>query len=1032
MSSYQHPFAARPSLTKRHTSPSPAILLSLPTLEALPPTPRSAKSYEPLNAFASSSTCSAQDHKPASGRLDNIQGHKSSKSLSSRMPLIKSRSKRPTSPKTEHYSFLPSIVSALDPRSTSTSAKRNDQNGKQHRAVSRSVPPQPSSPVARDFGVEPFLPFSNSTPPSTFSKGSLNALPSIQGVFDSYESSNERGIRRNRSGKGKNKRDTLKLPMMSPNPSEKNLPRNMHPFNEQEKDDNWQWNGLNQPAEVIINREPSQPHQSNTQQKSALRSETRKRNTSLTIDTHTYLNRPPGSREASSSSQSQRTPHSSLPAHSRSSLRSSLAESQAAEDKSTLTQWLGPEDDDPDDVELQALDVLETLSGHLLRDGFGYGFGASSGTGTVQPKSVHGVPSLTQSGHSTPSKTRSRSTTYSTQATSENDNKRYSQISDRDPPSIREWREQRKRSQSQTQQNRRFSEQEQIQSGRSMSISRRPPPPPPPAGPPPESLPPLPSQQGLTHRQIPANKNNKQAVYVAADDQELTGIIGTGAGAPAGDVNLIQENNKISVRSESGYIPDLHQIQIQKTASVSTQPPPPIPPRSASRLENRNPPPPRPHRTASSSQLRSRPQTPVQRKNSKEKQGVKVPLVFSSSSSPGITTRDDESDLVVVIDNRPPTPIRDMSSSTIPLHQRPLPPIPAMPDLATLPSSSTAQRSTFAQFAHPKLPSRLLRPKRPSTSPSTAPLASNTASPLSPERSKPLTRLVPREEPRRLSASSRAEGEEGRNGQMSALSFLALDDAAIQNIPRSGGRTSSFSGSTSNSGMGSTYVSRLGHSLGPGQVRTDSSSSGGLEGGYIMPPSERSKIGVDDRKALRRRRRGSQSSLSSVAGSEITSLLENAKLQSDADAGIEEVEEGAEEWTTAYEFGQSKARTREKELRLSLDIGMRPPIAVSLNSPLKSRPAPLNLFSFGEMGRSRNEYMDREYPKSAGLLPPPRPRRKISTSVPPPPSAQIPRQPTSPISPVSPNRRYGQISPRYTHRPIVSRNDIGMRPDISV
>ncbi|WWC97291.1 hypothetical protein V866_004170 [Kwoniella sp. B9012] len=962
MSSY-HPFAARPSLTKRHTSPSPAVLLSLPTLEALPPTPRSAKSYDPLTT----------DFPPAPSTSASVStSHRSHNSISGKMPLLKSRSKRPTSPRSENYSFLPSIVSALDPRGLSSSSNSNGDNGKHSRNKSRSNPPAPSplfpSTNNFDFGIP--QKFSSSTPPSTFSKGtsSLNALPSIQGVFESYED----GPGISKQGKGKmrkDKRDTLKLPMMNPSI------RNHHPFNENEyeKEDNWQWNGFNQPAEVVITREPEQSSVVHDQ------SFPRRRNTSLSINTH--LARPPNSREHSSSSQSHDTTslshsHHSLPAQSRSSVRSS----PVADEQTTQSHWYGPEDEDLDDVELQALDVLENLSGHLLRDGFGYGTGCPN---TNRPEG-EGVPSLIRSGRSTPSKTRSRSTTYSTQTTSDNfDNtKRYSQVSD--SPSTREWRENRKRTKSHghalgrpvsEQQHQSTETQTQTQSHirGSMSISRRPPPPPPP---PEGSLPPLPTHASQIHVQTIKNNNDTVSEGNKVTDQNQE--------------QHAEENNKKSV------IPGNRPV------------PPPIPPRSASRLDSHASL--TVHRIPSSSQLRSRPQTPVQRKGSKEKQGVKVPLVLSTNLSPAITTRE-EGDLVVVIDKRPPTPVRDMSSPTIPVHQRPLPPLPTLPDLATLPSSPHPhpQRSALAQLAHPKLPVRLLRPKRPSTA-GNGPTGSSQL--LSPGSTKPLTRLVPREEPRRLSSSSRVDGAEGRKNGMTALSFLALDDAAIRNLSSRnttggrGDRTSSFDGSSAS---------------GYGRARGESPTQCMLDAGYIIPPSERSKIGVDDRKESRRRRKGSQSSLSSIAGSEITNIN---PVDNDVK---DEVEEG-EEWTTAYEYGQSKMKDtqrlvkREKEPRLSLDIGIRPSVVTSTSPMRNNKPTPLNIFSLNDYSLADEEDEGGlRYPKSAGLLPPPRPRRKTTPSAPP---QMVQPKSTSPTSPVSPKSKagnglglgYGPLSPRYTHR----------------
>ncbi|WWC67112.1 uncharacterized protein I206_101019 [Kwoniella pini CBS 10737] len=991
MSTYQHPFAARPSLYKRHTSPSSAILLSLPTLEALPPTPRSAKSYEPLNAFVvksnSTNICGSSEN------LHTTAKRKPQNSLSSTMPLIKSRSKRPTSSKPENYSFLPSIAAALDLRSIVSS--RNNSAGIHQGPTSHSSPPGSASAIAKDSGYQACSLLSRSTPPSTFSKDSLTALPSIQGVFEAYENEGSE-IRRNISKRGKGKRDTLKLPMM--NPSERHHSRNIYPFDEQEKDDNWHWNEINQSAKVIIDREFIPPRQSNSQQTFALSSDNRhvprKRNPSLMTETNTYLPRPTVSRKSSSSNQSRRPPHSSLPAHSRSSLQLSLEESQTAEDRSTLNQWLGPEDDNLDDVELQALNVLETLSGHLLRDGFGYGTG--------QPKAVENIPSLTQSGHSTPSKTRSRSTTYSTQATSDNNNRRFSQISESNPPSIREWTEYRKRTKSQIQQNRPLSEQNQT--GRSAPIARRPPPPPPPGPPPPQSgLPPLPTQR--KSMQSHTREDDKRSIFAENNVETPDNSIG---------INLNSENNKRSVRAEVESLLDHHQIQIPNKLL-----PLPIPPRAASRLD-------KPnyihlskhsHRMASSSQMQSRPQTPVQRKDNKEKPGVKVPLVFSPSSSPATTDREEEANSVIITDNRLLTPLRNMSSPTIPVHQRPLPPIPALPDVSTLRLTSSQPRSTLAQLAHSRLPTRLLHPKKPSTSPKTASAGSN--SPMSRVESKPLTRLVPREEPRRLFASSRAQREEGRKGQMSALSFLALDDAASNNLSRSEKRTSSFSGSASNSCMDSAYIYHTGYS----QAKNESFSQGS-EGGYIMPPSERSKIGVDDRKAIRSRRRGSQSSLSSIAGSEMTSLPDDTKVVPRIGARIEK--EVEDDWTTAYEFGRSKSRSDGKELRLSLGIGIRTTKTASPYPQTKFRPTPLDLFSLSGMAVGRDSEIGREYPKSAGLLPPPRPRRQINPAM----TTTAPPVPPQPTSPITPNKRCGQISPRYFHHSTNPRSDVGSKPDV--
>ncbi|WWC85509.1 uncharacterized protein L201_000373 [Kwoniella dendrophila CBS 6074] len=1093
--SFYHSFVGRPSLPdSKHISLSNLDDVPIPIRSLLPHNQNTINLDPPQLVVDPTENIRHQDFPSfpsTSTSTSKGGGHRSRKSVIVKMPLIKSRSKRPTSPKNESFSFLPSFVAALDPRNhtSSTSSNSNNHNGKQQRNTSRSNPPshQTSSSPQREFGGSSYSQFSSSTPPSTYSKGSLNRhqdnLPSIQGVFDSsyqhndyqqqtlpnrsFSSRKSKGSGNSTNNSKRSRRDTLKLPMMNPlhisTSSASTSQGDSHPFNGHGQanidNDNWHWEGFNQPAQVVISKESKNINNHRTSAPAPYHHQQypRKGNNSLAINTEVTKPSNALQQDDSPSLQSQRnTPQSSLPSRSRSP--SETDNQMNNDERSTLSAWLGPEDEHSlDDVELQALDVLETLSGHLLRDGFGYGTGANKqsdthddgdrakgrgdGLGTGMK-----VPSLIRSDNSTPSKnqTRSRSTTISTQTTTSDFNKRYSQISDRDPPSIREWREQRKRTKShqgkQGQNGRPRSAQtysihsqksdgsyqNRLSSMYNNNSSRRPPPPPPP---PEGSLPPLPTLPSNTDRSpihIQTHNNNNRNPFDIEDDSSEVRQGGEG-----------ENEHRTSSRIITSPVSEAHPTQ-ELSLNLSALSPPPIPPRSASRLESQTS---RaiaePRRVSSSTQLSSRPSTPAQRKGSKENQGIRVPLVVSptTTTTSSFTTRDDESDMVVVVEKRPAGPSRSLSSPTIPLHQQPLPPLPSLPTLSTLSSSTKSpHKSTLAQLTHNRLPSRLLRPKRPSTAPqhlsAIAGSLSLPASPATGMTSSPfVNKLVPRGETirRRSSTQSRSqsrleEEEEGRKRNLtSALSFLALDEAAIQDLSASEnngnkGRMTSFGIIPNTRNSTDSNNDQFTYDNGQGKV-VESSTTKELENIYIMPPSERSKIGIQQRR--RTRKTSGQSSLSSIAGSEFTSYLreKNDSLLHD--------EEG--EWTTAYEYGQSKEKTRmqERALRLSLDITNRPSRVKSVDYIAKNKPPPLNIFSF-DTYQHPNEDKQIIYPKSAGLLPPPRPKRRLTPSDP----YNLFSSFNQPVSPKD-QRSYGAASSsQYKHRALSLQQSTAVIPTV--
>ncbi|WRT63387.1 uncharacterized protein IL334_000292 [Kwoniella shivajii] len=845
------------------------------------------------------------------------------------MPLIKSRGKRPNSStstskssfRNDTFSFLPFFISALDPRGLGGGGGGGGiRGGKPQKHLSHSSPPPPPTPSSShfDIGIHTYSPFSSSTPPSTCSKGSVNGMPSSQGVFDTYEHQMDVQFEPTRSGSKKertakrDRRDTLRLPMMLPTPMDQ-----LSIDKDESKDE----------YDHIVSKPTCQKNRAVSQ-----------------IDAGRLRCRVTDQPSTSSPCQNTSQISNSPTRHSAQMLPVDSA------GKNGINQWLGPEDEDLDDVEYQALDVLRTLDGHLQRDGFGYATGTGTGKGswinaedTSNSRKGSDSPS-TKSRNSTSrvSNVRLRSGTLSTvRTTSEKDSSeagitnerkrirshRYSGVHIAEIP----YPEQH---QSPTAHTKRSSD----------SNSTGPPPPRPPPPHSKHTLPPVSMTQ--THASVDQHTINDNRLFDRNDDQ------GT----------HVNEKDKHMAPALSGYSQSESHSRIQmrtfndQTDQRIISPPSAIPPRSASCLGEfplgRNQ---TLLRMPSSSHLRQSDSAPAVRRGSKEKEGVKVPLILSSANmspaSPITSANLEDDEFVVVIDQRPRAPSRETTLSYIPLHQQPLPPIPISSTLPSLSPSSSSQRNTLSSVAHPRLATRFLRPKRPVTAPHPPPLSASQI--ISPSR--PLTRLIPREEPRRpASFASRAEADAGQKG-MTVLSFLALNE--IGNGSRSFGRRNSFSRLTSATDFTSGYY--------PARME---SPTRGLEGGYIIPPAERSKIGSENRKQARRRRKNSsRSTLSSIAVSEVSSPEEEWRNDH------EQVE-----WSTAREFERSKSRMKEKEKDTRLGFSFE---NIDINrsfTPNRNKPSPLNIFSFSR----DQEAEETRYPKSAGLLPPPRPRRGTTPSVP--------------------------------------------------
>ncbi|WVF66356.1 hypothetical protein IAT40_001096 [Kwoniella sp. CBS 6097] len=1179
-----HPFAARPNLTKRHTSPSPSALLALQTLEALPPTPKEANDPN-HHLFSAQSRSPYQNHTQPIRKVSSSSFRLPQRPLSSqpqveveiKMPLIKtrsgSRSKRPAS--SSHSKSKASTGTAQTyPNFFPFDINFNlGSKGKHQRLASQhhSQPPPAIScyPSGQDADFGPanshsnhqhhqfFSPFSSSTPP-TFSKGSLNAMPSIQGVIDSYDANAQSDYLRlslqSKKKKGKSKkerRDTLRLPMMDPRfqaepatPStaaQTDSPHDMMDTVEilGEMDHyNNQGDAYSQPVCLSASTQNADRFRPPAQDSVPVQNQGRRsRHVSLTIDT-SLLTRPTmpskESSAASSRSRSQSQSRSrSRPESQAVSIPSRNGSSIIEQDGSGMSAWYGQGQDgeeDLDDVELQALDVLELLNGHLMRDGYGYGTGSGASTTIATDQSTHKSSSAHHSHHQSNTARTSRTnsishadsassinrlsvktgstglSSHSPSGRSDRHSPRYnvhtegsvnpSHISNPPQPEHLQPSTHRKRTKSYGYG---FSishnphsitsdmhHQHHTRGRGSVSIPSHRPPPPPPEG----ELPPLPTS--ISPLALGPPKHGPVPTRVAIDQDNTQGSSMFDQEAQTGSANANGVMRNVGHGKDgSGQESLLHErtennrvmsTLLAKGRSSINAGAPPIPPRSASRasasgegdkslrrkLSRRM----LPHSQLQQGDLNGNgTMTIVGRKNSKDKgEEVRVPLVLATT----------EQEDVVIIERRPQYPVTDLPSPLEPVYQRPLPPLPPPPAMQPVSPQRTPS------IPHPKITARILRPKRPSTAPS----RSEPMSPIDPSRAtmkSPPMKLIPREEPRRLSASatpgsspgsvpafglgssSPMRSNKGRKEAMSALSFLALDEAAASQAPSLPQPSFRQARSVSyGTGVATFTYQPHAHAAHAGPAQTESSD--GLEGGYIMPPKERSKIGVDVRAERRRRRRGSRSSVSSVAGSEGSRGPEHKQPDVDAGGGGVTVldAEGVDgEWSTAWEYNNIKEKQREKELRLSLQLATRPQGAFAddiraFPNPLsppprpKNRPAPLNALL---LSRDDPEPASpRPMPKSAGLLPPPRPRRK---TVPSGPTGAIVNSSTTsntktraisrptaisivPVSPIDNDHpqaqgqgtytqspTFRQISPKYTHRanldPTTPKAHDGMR-----
>ncbi|OCF44287.1 hypothetical protein I317_01905 [Kwoniella heveanensis CBS 569] len=1041
--------------------------------------------------------------------------------------------------------------------------------GKHHRGVFQhhSQPP-PSTPNSNspgyngDFGPvqdnhqhhRSFSPFSSSTP-ATFSKESLNALPSIQGVIDAYDANPHsdylhlslQSDKQRRKSK-KDRRDTLRLPMMDPrfqaepvkpsSAARTDSPHDMVDTVEILGEMDRYSRGISPVHPAPLG--PPCPHEdrSRASQQALFQPQIqgrRSRHVSLTIDTSlsprsTFPSK--GSSATFSRSQSQSRTQSQIRSQSRPesqafSIPSQNGSSIIDHDESAMSGWLG---DGPqgrqgglDDVELQALNVLEQFNGHLMRDGYGYG----TGSGASTDQSTH-IPSVTETclpsinnhanrtsrtnsiSHADSAASvnrlsvKSGSTGFSSHSPSGRSDRSSQRLNaDTNPPtdpssfpleqSVSSAHRKRTKSygfsMSHNPQTARADTSDHYKRGQgSISVPSHRPPPPPPVGelpPLPTSISPLalgppkhssvPTRAATNHISVQESKLDHEAWIGSADG--AMGDVGQGRATPVPVSTLVSEASVASAEENNRVI----STSLTKGRSPINPGAPPIPPRSASRASASG------EGDKSLRRKMSRRMLPQKsdsngttnmagRKNSKDRgESVRVPLVLATT----------EHEDVVIIGRRPQSPDTDLPSPLEPVYQRPLPPLPSPPTMQV----TSPQRT--ASIPHPKIAARILRPKRPSTAPS----RSEPMSPIDPSRPtmKPTPmKLVPREEPGRLSASATRGAGSGsipafgspmrpdkeRKEVMSAFSFLALDEVAASQPTVA----AAFQGSQNRQTRAASYGSGVATFTYPYQPKglpgpAQAESPDGLESVYIMPPKERSKIGVDSRAERRRRRKGSQSSISSVAGSDGSRVCAGGDRKKDGSDKSEVMleTEGVEgDWSTAWEYNNVKEKKREKQLRLSLQLATRSqspfnnevkafPNPLSPPPRPKNRPAPLNalLISRADPGPATGRPM----PKSAGLLPPPRPRRKTVPSGPsvthcnnasnararaisPPTAIYIVRD-----SPIDADRTHAdghhshdhthaqsptfrQISPKYTHRanldPTTPKAHDGMRDFIEL
>ncbi|WVQ93973.1 hypothetical protein IAU59_001051 [Kwoniella sp. CBS 9459] len=1152
-----HPFAARPNLTKRHTSPSPSALLALQTLEALPPTPKEAE--DPGNDLLRARNRQLHTvHKAASTSFRQPERPVSSQAqqpIEIKMPLIKTRlgsqSMRPTSssnPKTKAASGSAASYPNLFPWDITFNfgSKGRHQRIKSHHH-SQPPPASPSNHLSGydvDFGpahrdsdhqhYRSFSPFSSSTPPS-FSKASLNAMPSIQGVIDAYDAkpdylrlSLQSEKRRGRSKK--ERRDTLCLPMMDlrfqAEPiTPESAARTDSPM---DRADTVEILGEMDPYGRGISlstfSQPADRFQAPSQDLRELRPQyllqgRRSRHVSLTIDTALLPGQTGPSKESSatsSRSQAQSRTHThSRPESQALSVPSQHDNSVIDQDGSEMSAWLGDRQEgegDLDDVEMQALTVLEHFNGHLMRDGYGYGTGSGASITTDQSASHnsssahqsrypdHYIASNNNADNTGERNSRTNSSSHVGSASSINrlsvktgstgvsshspsarsGNSASKTNGDRDncTPHLHSEQEMapvhRKRSKSygfsishNTHSSTNDMHQHHHTRGRgSISIPPHRPPPPPPEGdlpPVPMSISPLVLGPPIHGAGVPTrvqHKHNNNTLEARFDQEARMGSFN-------GVMGNVYQGNDVSMQEALHENNRYTAAMSARGRSPTNTGAPPIPPRSASRSAA----PAQSERNQSLSRKSSKRVVLQQgdfqnmitipgRKSSKDKgAGVRVPLVLATT---------DQED-VVIIERRPQTPVTNLPSPLEPIYQRPLPPLPAPPAMQIVSPQRTPS------IPQPKLTARILRPKRPTTAPSaTVPMFP--VDRCEPMIKLPLVKLIPREEPRRLSPSaepssspasisalgSPMRSKKGRKEGMSALSFLALDEAAASQrttmppAPPHPTRSTSY-------GSGVTTISFQPYTQ---AITAQAEPPDGLEGGHIMPPKERSKIGIDIRAEQRRRRRGSQSSLSSVAGSEDSRICNDIGQGGTGDEGGVMLGGNGMEggWSTAWEYNHVKEERKQKELRLSLQVTSRPQGALGAGSkafpnPLsppprsKNRPAPLDtLLLYRD---DPGDISVKPMLKSAGLLPPPRPRRKtvpsgpvlpaVSTHVPAVKARAIARPAAISIEPVSPvdndhsqhacshtqSPTCRQISPKYTHRanldPVTPKAYDGMR-----
>ncbi|WWD22875.1 hypothetical protein CI109_107370 [Kwoniella shandongensis] len=306
------------------------------------------------------------------------------------LPLIKTRSrtsKRSSSSKSEQQppdhqsSFLP-----FKTKNASSSSSSSRQSAPAQSSIPRStsyspLPTPPNDGGFTDLGKRSFSPFSTTTttatsPTASLRKGSFGSMPSIQGVFQdaldgSAKSKKSLSVSPFRKvSKIDGRRDTLELPMQKPPPSSSNVPRG-----ELDMED-WEWDVFTPPiTPTSIAMERESKAATSIRASSERDQKVRRRLPSLRP--------PPPPPLLTSFGPSPSTSRASSKSH-RSSLQS-LDEHDRVDAGSMITKgssWINPDEEaDLDEVEMRAVEVLEHLSGHLMRDGYGYGTGPRDGSG---------------------------------------------------------------------------------------------------------------------------------------------------------------------------------------------------------------------------------------------------------------------------------------------------------------------------------------------------------------------------------------------------------------------------------------------------------------------------------------------------------------------------------------------------------------------------------------------------------------------------------------------------------------------------